>query len=349
MNKTHITPHRRYNPLIEEWIIVSPQRDLRPWQGQIDNPEQTDRVSYEPSCYLCPTNERNSGVINPNYQGTHVFDNDSPALLSNTDTPIATPTAHPLVKRSAINGRCRVICYSPDHSLSMASLCETEIQTIINTCVNELSELGQKYTSVQIFENKGPMMGCSSPHPHGQIWATSEIPTEVLKEHRTQTDYFNEHGRALLLDYAQHELEAQERLVFANEHWLVLVPYWAAWPFETLVLPRNRVIEHLDRTTEPERSALASALKRLTTRYDNLFQVSFPYSMGWHGSPGGIVSRGWQCHAHFYPPLLRSASIRKFMVGFELLAEAQRDITPEAAAARLRAASEVHYLDRDRS
>jgi UDPglucose--hexose-1-phosphate uridylyltransferase len=226
-------------------------------------------------------------------------------------------------------------------------LCENEIVALIDTWVDELTALSSDYTWVQIFENKGAMMGCSSPHPHGQIWASSVLPTEAHKEHTSQRNYLSETGRSLLLDYAQHEITAGERVVFTNDDWVVVVPYWAAWPFETLVLPHQRVIEHLDATTHSEHISLASTLKQLTTRYDNLFETPFPYSMGWHGAPKGSEGLGWQLHAHFYPPLLRSATVRKFMVGFELLAETQRDITPEQAAARLRDLPEDHYLDKE--
>lgn len=347
MNSDSVTPHRRFNPLTEEWVIVSPQRALRPWQGQSEAPQNVPAQHYDSSCYLCPGNTRTNGITNPDYSGVFVFDNDTPALLPSPEDDTNHDLGHDLLRRAAISGRCRVICYSPDHSRSLPQLSESEIVALIDIWVDELTALSSDYAWVQIFENKGAMMGCSSPHPHGQIWASSVLPTEAHKEHTSQRNYLTETGRSLLLDYAQHELGVGERIVFSNEDWVVLVPYWAAWPFETLVLPHRRVIEHLDATTRSERISLASTLKRLTTRYDNLFETPFPYSMGWHGAPNDYRGMGWQLHAHFYPPLLRSATVRKFMVGFELLAETQRDIAPEQAAARLRALPEHHYLDKE--
>ena len=346
MNSDSVTPHRRFNPLTEEWVIVSPQRGLRPWQGQSEAPQSVPTQHYDPNCYLCPGNTRTNGVANPNYSGVFVFDNDTPALLSQSEDQTECDLEHPLLRRDSISGCCRVVCYSPDHARSLPRLSENEIEALIDTWINELTSLSSDYTWVQIFENKGAMMGCSSPHPHGQIWASSVLPTEVRKEHNSQRRYCAENGRALLLEYAQHELTVGKRVVLSNEDWVVVVPYWAAWPFETLLLPRQRVIEHLDLTTHSERASLAVAIKQLTTRYDNLFETPFPYSMGWHGAPKGAEGQGWQLHGHFYPPLLRSATVRKFMVGFELLAETQRDITPEQAAERLRELPEQHYLDK---
>jgi UDPglucose--hexose-1-phosphate uridylyltransferase len=334
-------PHRRYNPLTGEWVLVSPHRTKRPWQGQVERPPHETRPAYDPHCYLCPGNERAGGLSNPTYDRTFVFTNDFSALLS--DTPSAADSGHPLLRSESVQGTCRVICFSPRHDLTLPEMALEEIRTVVDVWAEQLAELGQLYRWVQVFENKGAVMGCSNPHPHGQIWAGSALPNEPAKEERLQKAYFAEHTSPLLIDYANLEVERQERLVAENEHWLAVVPYWAVWPFETLLLPRRHVLRLPD-LTDAERNALASILKRMLTKYDNLFEVSFPYSMGWHGAPTdeGKYSH-WQLHAHFYPPLLRSATVKKFMVGYEMLAEAQRDLTAEQAAERLRALSEIHY------
>jgi UDPglucose--hexose-1-phosphate uridylyltransferase len=337
-------PHRRHNPLTGDWVLVSPHRAKRPWQGQQEAADRAPRPAHDPDCYLCAGNLRVNGERNPDYAGSWVFPNDFAALLS--DTPEAPPGSDPLFQSEAARGTSRVICFSPDHGKSLPQLALPAIRRVIDTWCEQSAELGARYRWVQIFENKGAVMGCSNPHPHGQVWATSFLPGLPAAEDRQQRAYLAEHGRALLLDVAEREAAAGERVVVATEHWLAVVPYWAAWPFETLLLPRFPVrrLEDLD---EVRRSDLALALKRLTTRYDNLFQTSFPYSMGWHGAPYSPGDdSAWQLHAHFFPPLLRSASVRKFMVGFEMLAESQRDLTPEQAAARLRAVSaDLHYLD----
>lgn len=332
-------PHRRYNPLTGQWILVSPQRARRPWQGQVEPPVAEDRPAYDPACYLCPGNERVGGVRNPEYTGTFVFPNDFPSLLPG---PIQTPEQNdPLFRVNGAVGTCRVICFSPRHDLTLPRLSPDELRSVVDVWADQTAELGKQYRWVQVFENKGEMMGCSNPHPHGQIWAIDALPNEPAGEDRQQATYRAEHKMNLLVDYATREAERGERVVAENEDWLIVVPFWAVWPFETLILPR-RPIARLPDLTGLERASLARILKRLLTRYDNLYGVSFPYSMGWHGAPFGDGETGhWQLHAHVYPPLLRSATIRKFMVGFELLAEAQRDLTPEQAAERLRGAPDT--------
>ncbi len=329
-------PHRRYNRLTGEWVLVSPQRGTRPWRGRIDEPRQEKRPDYDPNCYLCPGNQRAGNQQNPDYAGIFVFDNDFPALLPDKLSSGAAPS--PMMKSQSVSGTCRVICFSPRHDLTLAELPEEQILEVINVWAEQTAELGKTYRWVQVFENKGELMGCSNPHPHGQIWAVSALPNEAVKEHRLQRAYYRTNGSVLLLDYLQEELKAGERIVFENEQWVVLVPFWAIWPFETLVLPRVSV-RRLSELNPSQRLSLAGILKQLLPAYDRLFQVSFPYSSGWHGAPFGRgQNNGWQLHGHFYPPLLRSASVRKFMVGYELLAEAQRDLTPEAAAEILRKA-----------
>jgi UDPglucose--hexose-1-phosphate uridylyltransferase len=335
-------PHRRYNPLTGEWVLVSPHRTQRPWQGQVEKPPLEERPAYDPQCYLCPGNERAGGARNPAYGSTFVFTNDFSALLP--DTPLAR-SEHALLRYESQQGTCRVVCFSPRHDLTLPEMELPDIRQVVDVWAAQVVELGQRFRWVQIFENKGEVMGCSNPHPHGQIWALDVLPNEPNKEESQQRTYLADHGRPLLLDYVVLELEARERIVVENEHWLAVVPYWAVWPFETLLLPRRHVLR-LPELASEERDALAEVLKRLLTRYDNLFEVSFPYSMGWHGAPtgrGDPAPTHWQLHAHFYPPLLRSATVKKFMVGFEMLAEAQRDLTAEQAAERLRDASEIHY------
>lgn len=333
-------PHRRYNPLTGEWVLVSPHRTKRPWRGQVERPFQETRPVYDPTCYLCPGNERAGGVQNPAYTSTFVFNNDFAALLPDTP-PMTQP--HPLLKSHSVQGTCRVICFSPRHDLTLPEMETAEIRHVVDVWANQVSELGQQYRWVQVFENKGEAMGCSNPHPHGQVWAVDTLPNEPAKEDHHQRAYWEEWKRPLLLDYAQIEVEKQERLVVSNDHWLALVPYWAVWPFELLLLPRRHVLR-LPALNGDERNALADILKRLLTRYDNLFETTFPYSMGWHGAPTDNSDYSyWQLHAHFYPPLLRSATVKKFMVGFEMLGEAQRDLTAEQAATRLQGVSEVHY------
>jgi UDPglucose--hexose-1-phosphate uridylyltransferase len=335
-------PHRRRNALTGDWVLVSPHRTQRPWQGRTEPSPPDERPVYDPHCYLCPGNRRANGDVNPNYTSTFVFDNDFAALLPNHIERRANPS--PLLQAEPVRGTCRVICFSPRHDLTLARMESSAIRTVIDMWAAQLEELGQSYAWVQVFENKGEIMGCSNPHPHGQIWASDMLPEEAVKEDREQRRYQQQHGMPLLLDYIETELADPTRVVLENDHWLVLVPFWAVWPFETLLLPRRHVPRLLD-LDGAERDALAQILNTLLIRYDNLFETSFPYSMGWHSAP---FSRGdtshWQLHAHFYPPLLRSATVKKFMVGYEMLAEPQRDLTAETAAQRLRETSATHYL-----
>lgn len=336
-------PHRRYNPLRGEWVQVSPQRTKRPWQGQEETPPREERPAYDPDCYLCPGNTRAGDARNPEYESTFVFTNDFAALLPHT--PDVTVNPHRLLRANTERGTCRVVCFSPRHDLTLAQMSVVDIRTVVDLWSEQLSDLGDQYRWVQIFENRGEMMGASNPHPHGQIWAIDTLPNEPAKEERRQRAYLEEHGVPLLVDYATLESTHQERLVVDNDDWLAVVPYWAVWPFETLVLPRRHVLRLPD-LTDTERDTLADVLKRLLVKYDNLFKISFPYSMGWHGAPTDEGEyEHWQLHAHFYPPLLRSATVRKFMVGYEMLSEAQRDLTAEQAAERLRELSDVHYLE----
>ena len=338
-------PHRRYNPLTGEWVLVSPHRTKRPWQGQVEKPPPDDRPRFDPKCYLCPGNERAGGVKNPQYEHTFVFTNDFAALLP--DTPILTEAReHALFQTQAVRGTSRVMCFSPRHDLTLPEMILSDIRRVVDTWAGQIIELGQEYHWVQVFENKGAVMGCSNPHPHGQIWAQDRLPNEPTKEDINQRRYFERTGKPLLFDYVEMETKIGERTVVENDFWLAVVPYWAVWPFEMMLLPKRHV-GHLPELMDDERSALAEILKRLLTKYDNLFETSFPYSMGWHGAPFRGDQAGstgyWQLHAHFYPPLLRSATVKKFMVGYEMMAEAQRDITAEQAARRLQDLSERHY------
>jgi UDPglucose--hexose-1-phosphate uridylyltransferase len=336
-------PHRRRNLLTGEWVLVSPHRTKRPWQGQKEKGQPEERLTYDPTCYLCPGNDRAGGLKNPDYANTFVFTNDFAALLP--DTPGQDVSRGRFFQAEAETGTCRVICFSPRHDLTLAEMSPEEIRLVVDVWAEQVAELGAQegIGYVQLFENRGAVMGSSNPHPHGQLWANRRIPSEPAKEDLQQRAYFERHNSPLLLDYLAAELEEGSRLVVENDHWVVLVPYWAVWPFETLVLPRTHLLSMADLSHE-QRDGLAHILKRLLTRYDNLFETSFPYSMGWHGQPtdGGRYPH-WQLHAHFYPPLLRSATVKKFMVGYEMLGTPQRDITAEQAAARLREQSEIHY------
>lgn len=334
-------PHRRLNALTGDWVLVSPHRTKRPWQGKQETPNLAARPPYDPQCYLCAGNTRANGELNPPYTSTYVFPNDFAALLPEEGNE--APSSHPLLQQENASGISRVICFSPRHDLTLPEMSVEEIQQVINVWAEQAAELGKEYRWVQIFENKGDIMGCSNPHPHGQIWASQFIPNEPAKEDRQQRLYFEKNQSPLLVDYLNIESKDGEHIVIENEHWAFLVPYWAVWPYELILLPKRHVLR-IDDLTREERRSLAEILKRMLTRYDNLFQTSFPYSMGWHGAPteSGDFSH-WQLHAHFYPPLLRSATVKKFMVGYEMLAEAQRDLTAEQAAATLRSQSEVHY------
>lgn len=339
-------PHRRLNPLTGEFVLVSPQRTQRPWQGKVETTPQDRRPSYDPGCYLCPGNTRAGGQVNPAYGSTFAFNNDFGALQPRQGEA-SEPGTDPLFWSEPESGLCRVVCHSPRHDLSLPEMSLPELEAVITLWTEETRTLGERadIQYVQVFENKGEMMGCSMPHPHSQIWATEHLPNEPRKELMRQRDYLEGKGRCLLEDYREEELRRKDRLVVVNEGWVALVPFWAAWPFETLVVPRRPLRTLLD-LTDADRASLADLLKRLTTRYDNLFRISFPYSMGFHQAPfDGEPHPEWTLHLHFYPPLLRSATVRKFMVGYEMLGTPGRDITPESAAERLREMSEIHYKE----
>ena len=335
--------HRRMNPLTGEWVLVSPHRANRPWLGQVEKAPPEDLLTYDPDCYLCPRNERAGGARNPDYSSTFVFDNDFSSLL-----PAVNPAHiddHPLLVSANERGVCRVVCFTPRHDLTLPELDQITIETIIGTWIDQTVELSAMdfIQYVQIFENKGALMGCSNPHPHSQVWGTQYISNQPARELEHQKVYMNQRGRALLADYLDEEQRRNERILFSNDHFTALIPYWATWPFETMIIA-HRNVAWLSELTSSEISGLAETLQRLTTRYDNLFETSFPYAMGIHQAPfDGRPHPEWILHAHFYPPLLRSATVRKFMAGYEMLVMPQRDITPESAAERLRSLSDLHY------
>ncbi len=335
--------HTRFNILTGDWVLVSPHRMKRPWQGKVETLPEDNRPSYDPSCYLCPGNKRSDGSLNPQYKDAYSFVNDFSALLP--DTPAGGDDINGLLISKSETGVCKVICFSPDHRLTLPLMDEAAIVQLIHLWKKEFTELSQneQIRYIQIFENKGDVMGCSNPHPHGQIWASSSLPLELSKETTQQKNYYEQHGKSLLRAYLELELQQQERIVLENEHFVALVPYWAVWPFETMIISKRHMQTILQFTAEEE-VAFAEILKQLTAKYDNLFNVSFPYSAGMHQAP---VNDGehpeWHFHMHFYPPLLRSATVKKFMVGYEMLANPQRDITAEWAAEQLRELSTVHY------
>ena len=345
-------PQRRYNPLSDEWVLVSPHRTKRPWQGQVEKPTLDGLPAHDPSCYLCPRNERAGGVNNPDYDGVFVFPNDFAALLD--DSPDEKMEENGLLTAETEKGRCEVLCFSPRHDLTLPRMESAAVQQVIRVWRERYLELGSAdgISYVQIFENRGSVMGCSNPHPHGQIWATQRLPDLPAREDRMQRARRAERGTCLLCDYVALELDKGERIIFQNESFVALVPFWAVWPFEAMILPK-RHIPSLEFFSDDEIADFADALKRMGTRYDNLFLTSFPYSMGFHQKPTKSSSAAdllaqeaaWHFHVHYYPPLLRSATVRKFMVGYELLAMPQRDITAESAAQRLRSLSENHYLN----
>jgi UDPglucose--hexose-1-phosphate uridylyltransferase len=339
--------HRRLNPLTGEWVLVSPHRAKRPWKGQEDKDVQNDLPTHDPKCPLCPGNERAEGAFNPDYKGPFTFDNDFAALKA--DTPQAPRSDDPLLQIQGARGVAKVLCFSPEHGKSLPELSRDNVLSVFEVWDREIIALCDDYVWVQVFENKGAMMGSSQPHPHGQIWASDFIPSEIKVRDKHLRAYTNTHGSNLLLDMIEREQKQGTRLVVETEHWIALTPFWAAWPFETMLLPKVHTPRFTD-LTEQQRKDGAGALQELLIRYDNLFKCSFPYSMGWHFAPferssGGELASAdhWQLNASFFPPLLRSASVRKFMVGYEMFAEAQRDITPEEAAQRLRACDTKHY------
>lgn len=339
-------PHRRWNPLRNAWVMVSPHRTQRPWQGEVAQKTLPPAVSYDPACYLCPGNTRAGGAVTPKYESVFAFVNDFSALLPEAHD--AEPVSSPLLAGEPARGICKVLCFHPDHSLTLARMTREEIRPVIDGWAREYEELGGlewiKY--VQIFENRGQMMGASNQHPHGQIWATDFIPDEPTLETETQKTHRAKTGKCLLCEYLETERKAAQRIVCENEHFIALVPWWAVWPFEVLILSKRHA-GALPELGSAERDGLADILKRMTTRYDNLFETLFPYTMGLHQSPtDGEEHPEWHFHLHFYPPLLRSATVRKFMVGFEMLGMPQRDITAESAAERLRNCSEAHFWPR---
>lgn len=337
-------PHRRFNPLINEWVLVSPHRAKRPWQGQKETITDDTRPEYAPTCYLCPGNVRANGEVNPQYTSSFVFDNDF-AALKQEEIEFDENNETTFFKAKPERGISRVVCFSPKHNITLPEMDLLTIEEIIRTWQREYTNLGHvDYINyVQIFENKGSVMGCSNPHPHGQIWAQSSLPTQIEKTQNSLKAYFDKNGSNLLLDYLKKELEAKERIIIENEYFVALVPFWAVWPFETLIVCKRHVTKITDFNTE-EVSAYALILKQLTAKYDNLFETSFPYSSGIHQAPtDGKDHPEWLFHMHFYPPLLRSASVKKFMVGYEMMGESQRDITAEKSAQMLRDLSDVHY------
>ena len=336
-------PHRRLNILTGEWVLVSPHRTKRPWQGKVEDIAADNRPEYDPKCYLCPGNDRADGDVNPDYKESFVFKNDFSALLE--DTPVDGMNDDGLLVAQNERGICKVISFSPKHNLTLPELSISEITAVVDLWQKEFNRLSEnewiKY--IQIFENKGEIMGCSNPHPHGQIWSQSEVPMEIVKETERQKNYYAIHRESLLSAYLKIELKKNERIVYENEHFVVLVPFWAVWPYETMIISKRQV-NSIKYFNSIEKEALADAIKMLTTKYDNLFETSFPYSAGMHQAPvNGGDHPEWHWHMHFYPPLLRSATVKKFMVGYEMLANPQRDITPEFAANRLKELSTEHY------
>ncbi len=335
-------PHRRYNILTGEWVLVSPHRTKRPWQGKIEKASIKQRLEFDPNCYLCPGNQRANGEINPQYSKPFSFVNDFAALLK--DVP-SSKTNNGLLKASSEKGICKVVCFSPNHALTLPLMEEEDIKDVISLWQKEYTELGNIdfVNHVQIFENKGDTMGCSNPHPHGQIWAQQSIPQEVVKKSINFKNYWDANQQSILKVYLDQELSINERIIHENQHFVALIPYWAVWPYETMIIPKRK-ISSIDKLTDDEKKAFAAIIKKMTITYDNIFNTSFPYSSGIHQSPtDGKEHPEWHFHMSFYPPLLRSASVKKFMVGYEMFADPQRDITAEQAAITMKSLSEVHY------
>ncbi len=336
-------PHRRYNPLLDEWILVSPHRSQRPWQGQNETVSEDTRPEHDASCYLCAGNVRANGIQNEDYTDCFVFENDYSALQK--EEVSYQNKATELFQLKPERGINKVICFSPKHNLTLPEMEVSAIEKVVKTWQEQYSELGRHdfINYVQIFENKGSIMGCSNPHPHGQIWAQSSLPTQVEKTQKSLEDYYKKHKTSLLKDYVDEELKREERIVIENQHFVVLVPFWAIWPYETLIVSK-RHFGNIIAMTKDESTAFAETLKAITVKYDNLFETSFPYSSGIHQAPTDRTAHSeWHFHMHFYPPLLRSASVKKFMVGYEMLGEAQRDLSPEQSAKILRGLPTTHY------
>jgi UDPglucose--hexose-1-phosphate uridylyltransferase len=336
-------PHRRFNPLTGDWVLVSPHRAKRPWQGQVEKEEIVKLQEYDPGCYLCPGNIRAGGKSNPPYTDTYIFTNDFSSLLDSI--PEGHLNESDLFIAESEKGICKVICFSHRHDLTVPLMEVASVKKVIDLWTKEYVELGalDYINNVQIFENKGSMMGCSNPHPHCQIWAQKNLPVEIVKEQHQLNIYYQKHRQTILTDYLELEIKKNERIICSNESFVALVPFWAIWPFETMIISK-RAVQSIAELTKEESWNLAEIYKALTVRYDNLFETSFPYSMGIHQSPtDGKEHPEWHLHMHFYPPLLRSATVKKFMVGYEMLANPQRDFTAEQSAERLINLSEVHY------
>lgn len=341
-NTFNENPHRRFNILTGEWVLVSPHRTKRPWQGKVEKTVSPLKNAYDENCYLCPTNTRMGGKKNPDYKKAYSFINDFAALMP--EVPEGE-LQHNLLQAKSEKGVCKVVCFSPDHSLTLPVMEEKDIVEVISLWQREYLELGKLpfINHVQIFENKGDTMGCSNPHPHGQIWAQESIPQETLKKTKNQANYWKGFKKSILLEYIEQEIKAKERIVVENKDFLALVPFWAIWPYETMIIPK-RHIQNIALLNEDEKVSFAAIIKELTIKYDNLFNTSFPYSAGIHQAPtDGEDHPEWHFHMSFYPPLLRSATVKKFMVGYEMFADPQRDITAEQAAKSLRELSTIHY------
>lgn len=354
--------HRRFNPLTNSWILCSPHRSKRPWQGAREEAKKTKLPDFDEKCYLCPGNIRATGDSNPKYDSTYYFMNDYPAVKLDQpeyfteESEDKSDKKSKLMKTQGVKGKCFVICFSPNHSLSLPMMSHDSITKVVSLWQELFMDLKKDgnsgvapYKYLQIFENKGAAMGCSNPHPHGQAWCLDVIPTEVQQEINSMNAYAHENHSHLLGDYVELELKEKERLVAVNDSFIVVVPYWALWPFETLVVARDH-LRSLEDFSDKHKADLAQILKTLTTKYDNLFNTFFPYSMGIHQAPFNGTeeekNNSW-FHMHFYPPLLRSATVKKFCVGFEMLGEAQRDITSEQAAKRLQDLDgDVHFMNK---
>ncbi|WP_432736890.1 UDP-glucose--hexose-1-phosphate uridylyltransferase [Maridesulfovibrio sp. FT414] len=346
-NKLEDYPHKRFNPLIGEWVLVSPHRTKRPWQGRQEKTTGAELPDFDPECYLCPGNTRNTGSVNPDYEDVFVFDNDFQALLAESVEPSTDDCG--IFRVEPESGICRVVCFSPRHDLTISRMKPQSVRKVVDAWCGQYHELGNREDIgyVQIFENRGDIMGCSNPHPHGQIWATRSVPTIPATEDSHQLEFQQKNAKCLLCTYLEKEVESGERIIFENESFVALVPFWAVWPFETMLLPKKH-LGSMTEMTDIQKDDLTEALVRMGTRFDNLFETSFPYSMGIHQRPtDGRHGDHWHWHIHYYPPLLRSATVRKFMVGFEMMGMPQRDITAEQSAKRLREQPEIHFLDRE--